>query len=451
MNILFLYNAHQTFTNTVFEHLAAFQKHSRHTVRFCHIEPFSRQSLDLTAFDAICIHYSLRLPFDELSARMVDQIGAFQGARALFIQDEYDHTNRAREWIRRCRFTDIFTLVPRTAIGTVYPADKVGPATFHSVLSGYVPDDLPDGADLPLPSQRQVMIGYRARQLPVRYGALGFDKVNIGRDVRAYCLANNIPHDISWLEHERIYGPEWLAFLGSCRATLGSESGCNVFDWDGDLDRRVAAFRQRHRDATEGDVYDAIIRERELPDLMNQVSPRIFESIAMRSVLVLYEGSYSGVVEAGRHFLALRRDLRNIRDVFRQLDDPVVVDGMAERAYDEVIRPGRFAFSALVAQVDAAIEARVAQMQLTPHASTDAVQPPDSETSFFRFQARYTEIPVRAERAYLPTDTLRNTLRGAASPRQLAVRLTHYIWAKVPMGLRIRLKPMIRRLRRQDA
>ncbi len=436
MNVLLIYNALQTFTNTVFDHLAAFERHSRHTVRFLHLEPRARQTLDLSGFDAVCLHYSLRLPFNEISAPVADQIAAFPGARLLFIQDEYDHTRCAQRWIARCRFTDVFTLVPGHAIAQVYPREAVGEVRFHPALAGYVPAF--DASPTPPPSTRSLIFGYRARELPLRYGALGFDKVRIGRDVRDWCRANGVAHDISWREEDRIYGPDWLAFLRRCRATLGSESGCNVFDWDGDLNDQVTAYRKAHPGADDEAVYRAVIAPREMPGLMNQISPRVFESIAMRSALVLYEGSYSNIITPERHYIPLRRDLSNIADVWRQLQDGEAIDAMAERAYQDIIASGAYDFAAMVKAFDATVDAALAGAQPRPAlARTPSRAPAQTAT---------TASPIRAEQALIPTDTLAQTIRGARSTRQLAVRLVYYAWGKTPARLRQSLRPLARRL-----
>ncbi len=78
-------------------------------------------------------------------------------------------------------------------------------------------------------------MGCRGRNLPLEYGRLGQEKVLIGKLVRTYCKSNGLYCDIEWTEENRIYGPIWYDFMASCRSMLGSESGSNVFDWDGTL------------------------------------------------------------------------------------------------------------------------------------------------------------------------------------------------------------------------
>ena len=165
----------------------------------------------------------------------------FRGLKAAFLQDEYDHTWRASQWINQLGIRLVFTCVPPEHVRTVYA--KVDPArtTFESTLTGFLPIDGDlDKHARPL-AGRPVVIGYRGRELPFRYGRLAREKLMIGVRMRAECEARGLKNDIDWTEARRIYGPAWVDFIGSCRATLGTESGSNVFDFDGTLSTDIAA------------------------------------------------------------------------------------------------------------------------------------------------------------------------------------------------------------------
>lgn len=352
MNVLFLYNATQTHTNTVFEHLAAFSAFSRMRAFFMHVDARSSDFADLSRFDAICVHYSVRLPYDELSPVVVEALQKFSGLKFLFIQDEYDKTHRAWYWIQTVGIQLVFTVVPDQGIKRVYPPEVFPNTRFVTNLTGYAPSFLHNTTPYVPPSRRSLTIGYRGRPLPPRYGKLGFEKVEIGRMVREYCEQRGIEHDIAWTEEARIYGPAWTSFVSSCRAMLGSESGSNVFDWDGQLASKVDAFTRANPGASDVDTYDALVRQHEMDGLMNQISPRVFEAISARTVLVLFEGAYSDIIEPFYHFIPLKKDGSNLTDVFEKLADRDYVDSMADRAFDYVIASGKFGYPAFVEMVD---------------------------------------------------------------------------------------------------
>ena len=350
-NTLVLYSELATFTGTVYEHLSGFARYSKARVFFAHQlerEPVS----DFALFDTVVIHYSIRLPFDQMAQETARALESFAGLKVLFIQDEYDYTQRAWYWMKRLGIHLVFSSVPAESITKVYPPDQLPGVRFVSNLTGYAPEGLAAKRAQAPPSQRPLKIGYRGRPLPIRYGALGREKVEIGQMVKAYCESVGVAHDIAWEESARLYGDAWYDFIASCRAMLGTESGSNVFDWDGTLPSRIAEYKQRHQGVSDNEIYTALIAPLEHPGLMNQVSARVFEAMACRTPLVLFEGRYSGAVVPDRHFIPLRKDGSNLPEIIERLQDGRELDAMTERAYDEVLRTGRYGYEAFVGMVD---------------------------------------------------------------------------------------------------
>lgn len=384
--ILYLYNSTQTYTDTVFQHIASFRKHSRHITHYTHHDLSSELEVDLSAYDAVCIHYSIRLPFDQLSASAVAALRRFDKLKVLFIQDEYDHTQRAWHWIRALGIKLVFTVVPEKSIREVYPVDQVPGVRFCSVLTGYVPERIDLQGAIRPPSERELLVGYRGRPLPVRYGQLGFEKVEIGRMVRAYCESHGFACDIAWTEEARIYGTKWLEFVASCRSMLGSESGSNVFDFSGSLVNRLRELKLYYPKMSDDLVYRDVIKPAEREGLMNQISPRAFEAIALRTVLVLFEGQYSGILQPGVHYISLKKDGSNLREVFEQLLDSSHVDTMAERAFRDIIDTGDYSYGAFVATVDKEIG----------HLLGDSDKDRSSKASTTPWNYRVTLEPIRA-------------------------------------------------------
>lgn len=425
MNALILYNANNTFTNTLYEHVSSFATYSTLDPLFAHQDQRHALTADLSRFDVVIIHYSVRLPLDDIAESTADALAGFNGLKVLFIQDEYEHTHRAWHWIHRLGIQLVFTAVPEPAIARVYPPEEFPGVRFVNTLTGYVPEDLPP-LDAPPPSRRGLVVGYRGRPLPLRCGRLGQEKIEIGRLVKAYCESRGVPHDIAWAEDARIYGPQWPRFLASCRAVLGTESGANIFDVDGTLQSRIDAFRRAHPSAGDEEVLKAIVDPDEVPGLMNQVSPRIFEAIAARAALVLFEGHYSGVVVAGRHFISLEKDGGNLDDVFAQLGDGEYVDAMTERAYQDVIVSGLYSYQAFVRTVDEHVTRAVVRL-----GSRRAVAP----------------APAHEDLAST-TVTVRPIRRGPPQPPPSIMKPVFAMWRMLPAGARAAMKQRLRFLDR---
>lgn len=429
MNILILYNATQTYTNTVYEHLMSFANMSANNIFYCHQELNSSFNLYENIFDAIIIHYSIRLPFDQLPKPAVEKLKNYNGLKVLFIQDEYDNTFRARYWIKSLGIQLVFTVVPAEGIETVYPAQELPGVRFVSNFTGYVPDSLLSSENAILPSKRNLLVGYRGRPLPAHYGLLGQEKVAIGRLVKNYCTEKHVSHDIAWTEEARIYGPAWYDFMSSCRSMLGSESGSNVFDWDGTLVSQIAAYKQQHPAVSDDELYSAIIEQHDHHGLMNQISPRVFESIALRTVLVLFEGKYSGVLVPGVHFIPLKKDGSNLDEVFRLLNDSDFVDGMAARAYEDIILSGKYSYRAFVQMIDDELQKSFEQFSCkeATYRSTFDTEP-----------SALTTMPIRA----LPP-----LFSGQSSPVQNKLYTAAYrAWRCLPAPIREWSKTPLNRL-----
>lgn len=432
LSILCLYAQSQTYTQTVFEHAEALGKYSCHEWSYLDYGQLNQPGLDLDAFDAVVVHYSVRLPYDQIDSRGAEKLRAYQGLKVLFIQDEYDRTNHAKSLIRKIGFDLVFSVVPPQHLELIYPPAEFPGVVFVSNFTGYVPADLASLVGVPQPpSARNLVVGYRGRPLPLRYGQLGWEKVEIGQLVKEYCDARNIPNDIAWSEEARIYGTRWYEFLASCRAMLGSESGSNVFDWDGSLDTRIGAYKSTNPSASDTEVYKQVVLPQEQPRLMNQISPRLFEAIAARTVLVLFEGAYSGVVRAGEHYIALRKDGSNLEQVFGLLGDDDYVDRMVQRAYDDIIGSGRHSYQSFVGWVDERIAELGAQRRAMRHGHAAS-----NRRVTRRVGVGISPVPLRPRSA--SSSTKRYLLK--------ALMPLLPIWTSTPESLRRWLKPVLRKI-----
>lgn len=429
MNILLLYNASQTYTNNVYEHLCSFSCYSSNRIWYAHHDENQNFYVDLQRFEVVVLHYSVRLPFDQISSSAANMLAQYVGLKVLFIQDEYNNTHRSWEWINRIGFDLVFTVVPEIHISQVYPPSKFPKTRFVGNLTGYVPEYINFVGRISWPSERNLLVGYRGRDLPLEYGKLGKEKVEIGRLVKSYCERRSLRSDIEWTEEARIYGSNWYDFVGSCRSMLGSESGSNVFDWDGSLAEKIRAFRKKNPSVRDDVIYLKLIEPHESPGVMNQISPRIFEAIALKTVLILFEGEYSGVLKADIHYLSLKKDGSNLDDVFARLTDSGYVDRMSTKAYEDIIESGNYSYESFIRMVDCELEIAAKHK----HCELNKVSLTSSDV-WVGAPSPITTFPIRM----MP-------------PRQygwgdLPLLIAEFVWWRLPKSLRIYLKPKLKRL-----
>jgi hypothetical protein len=376
LNVVVLYGANATFTNTVMDHVRSFGIFSRHRTSYISIAPFAPAALrQLHSFDVAVLHYSFfpGLGWDVPRA-LQEALEEFDGLKVLFLQDEYDNTRTAISWMRRLGVGCLFTCIPAPSRAAVYPPHEVGGIEFRDTLTGFVPLELP-GIACPPSSERRIVLGYRGRRLHPRYGDLAREKWLIGERMREICAGRGIVADIETSEESRIYGRQWYEFLVACRATLGSESGSNVLDADGTLRGRIDAALAADPALGYEAIHARFIGLRDGAIRTNQVSPRIFEAAAMMTALVLFEGDYSGAVAPGRHYIPLRKDFSNADEVLDHLSDLSQLDAMTARAHADLIGSGRFSYESFVSGFDDYVEHRQQPRRRGP-AEIERIAPP---------------------------------------------------------------------------
>lgn len=456
-----LYDDRSTFVPTIKEHLESFSRHSRHKYRFLAATTWvegidgAKSRPDFGFYDSLVIHYSVRLSLDDhISTGVAEMVALFQGPKLLFIQDEYENTETARGWIDRLGINAVFTNVPAEEIDKVYPQERFPSVDFLPTLTGYVPEDQSLDEYVTPMADRKVMIGYRGRKLSHQYGQLGQEKVFIGEEMRRRASEAGLMVDIELKELERIYGPDWYRFLGSCRATLGTESGANILDEDGLL-RGLAL---RHAKMPFNEFAATYLRGKEGAIHMNQISPKIFEAIRLRTALILFEGRYSGVIEPDRHYISLKKNFSNVTDVFSKLADLTYLDSITSRAYDDVIASGRYSYSTFVNGIDCYLEQQCSQGSPVEAATgrcgdvgngtIPATLLPwvRAESAAMNTGAGSTNVPLtnrQASRALLPARLAFMILYPLW--HYLPVRLRQeWIWQRIPVGFRQLLKSLLR-------
>lgn len=350
--LLVAYANNSTFTVTTSQYLNAFRDFSAADVHYLHVTQDARPVVDLDRYDAVLISYCARLCIPRyVSEGFLRLMDGYQGVRAIAIQDEYEAVEAERKGLDRLRPHVVFTCVPPDQREAVYPSSRYPSTAFVQVLTGYAPHQLPmRHATRPL-STRPVHLGYRGRDIGPRYGRLAVMKAEIGNMVGAAAARRGLACDIAIDEASRIYGDAWYEWLGNCRCVLGSESGSNIFDFDGSIAEGCAKFgRDRLPQALRNRI-DELDRS----FAMGQASPRIFEAAAMGTAMALYRGRYSGILKPDRHYIPIELDHSNLDEVLDRVQDTEHLDAMVDRTRADLIDSGRYSYAAFVRVVQNAL------------------------------------------------------------------------------------------------
>src|SRR5262245_61753945 len=278
--VLMIHDGRHLSVKTIFHSLECFKRHSPFDFYFA--DSRVPCCYDFNYFDAVIVHYSVRYCWGSLPKDFQEALRTYRGLKALFVQDEYDRVHVTWEAISLLGIDVVFTVVPREEVPKVYPPERFPRTTFVSVLTGYIPEQL-ERLETPPPEDRALLIGYRGRELAWWYGDLGREKLLIGQRMKSICDARGLPTDIAWKEDARIYGDRWFQFLANCKATLGTESGSNIFDFDGALAQTVRHEIMANPGASYEEIHEKYLQGHDGKIVTNQISPKIFEAIACRT------------------------------------------------------------------------------------------------------------------------------------------------------------------------
>jgi hypothetical protein len=178
--VLVLYDHNWLHVNTIAHYLESFHRYSEFAVSY--VSSFAPCAFDLDYFDAVVIHYSVKVCYPgHLSRSFEKALRRYHGVKVLFLQDEYEATDAACRAIADLGIGIVFTCVPAEFVERVYPRDRCGDVEFVQVLTGYVPTDIDTVGPIQPIRQRPLLIGYRGRNNGFWYGDLYQEKVTIGR------------------------------------------------------------------------------------------------------------------------------------------------------------------------------------------------------------------------------------------------------------------------------
>jgi hypothetical protein len=434
MEILFLANrpTKKTQASTVTEYLNSLSRYSKnkvHEISMLHDFP---SRIDLNRFDVVITHYSLSLgPMIRhyLGDDLIKKLKTFNGLKAAFLQDEYRETHTYWKHLNDLGFDILFSCVPEHEIPKVYPAKKLPHLRVENVLTGYVPKSLLSKKVLPI-SERRIDVGYRTRKTPYFLGQLGYEKWFISEEFFRRSANKNLVLDISIKEGERLYGEAWNKFLASCRSIIGVESGASIIDFDGKLEKEVNRYLGKNPKASFREVFDLFLKPHEGSLYLNQISPRCFEAAALKTPMILFEGNYSGILKADRHFIPLKKDFSNFEEVLRKLRDNLFLQKMADRTYKEIALNDRYSYKSFIKKIDQILSEEFSKRKIKK-----------TNNSYSQDEFKWA---VRLSFSFVAKRYLALFFQSIILGLPLGRKIIFGLWDRLPFNLQIFLRPFAR-------
>lgn len=355
---------------TIIDHIDAFGKYSRHNILMWSSLNGLPNDEVLKKIDCIVIHYTLSLLNDSyIPFESLERIRTFPGLKICFLQDEYRRVNIACEKIKHAKFDALFTCAPIGVREKIY-ASIEGEIDLHTTLTGYVPEHLVDIKTKPI-EERSIDVSYRARKCSYALGHMSHDKYLIGSLFEKFTRNAGLKCDISSKERNRLYGKDWVDFTSESKATLGTESGASLIDFTGEAEYKINRYQAYHPFCKFNDIPPYLLEDDGKIELQ-VISPRCFEAAALKTVMIMYPGCYSGILTSGRHYIPLKKDFSNIDEVLGRLRDTTFLEQIAQNARHDLVDSGNYSYRKFVLDFDASVEKLAIKKQWIPLKETIA-------------------------------------------------------------------------------
>jgi hypothetical protein len=261
---------------------------------------------DLSHFDVVIHYVGLAAQKPGPIPGLLPAMRAYRGFKILIVADDIDTVEAMRERIGQGRFDVVYTALPQAAVGRVRPQQSVPAVEFRRMPTGYAPENsVPEWSQLPL-EQRASYVGCRGRR-------------EVTQAILALAHQRSVPVDVA-IGAETASGEQFRRIIAACRATLVLDDG-----------PRLGAPSSGAMSAA-------------------------FAAIWLRTAVIVFENTFSEILQPDRHCIPLRRDLGNLPEIFDKLSDLEYLNALTERAYDDIIASGRWSYRRLVDDVELCIE-----------------------------------------------------------------------------------------------
>jgi len=366
LNVLLLANEGYT-AGCCSDYIRAIKNNSRHSVTIRNPMPKSRLEKLLGRprirlknesgedYDVVIIHYSIIILFNDYVSRYLRKsLRAFKGIKIQVIQDEYRWVDRMMSEMVYLGIDGILSLVEKHKLDEVYHHPDLKYVLKVFSLAGYVSNEW-IGKDSPPTESRSKHLIYRGNHLPAWLGHAAHEKTTLTKKYLKNLSGQDLVLDISSDPNDRIYGEDWFSFMKSGKAVVGLEGGASIFDFDESAEKDVRKYLRENPSATYEQIHAECLSSIEGNVIYRMITPRSFEAISMKTVQVLYPGEYSGILEAWKHYLPMKRDFSNANEICDLLRDDLFLQKMADETYEDIIESGKFGEERLGLGVDSMI------------------------------------------------------------------------------------------------
>ena len=178
---------------------------------------------------------------------------------------------------------------------------------------------------------RSVDLGFRAADEPLYFGhQRRVDLMNYFMSIKS---EPSLKLDFSMNGKDRFTVSQYNHFLNTCRGQIGSPGGSDYYDIEDHARNLIIKAEHENPNLTVEEakaLLDAHCERR----VWANVSGRQSEAAGTKSVMLLYEGDYSGFFEPDVHYIPVSKNYDNTNEVLEKFRDDEYCKRITENAYD---------------------------------------------------------------------------------------------------------------------
>jgi hypothetical protein len=283
---------------------------------------FRRHMKRIADYELIVILHSAA---GDSMTRLVGAIPAFnarKGKIVIFIANEYMLMKEKIRFAHETGAEFIASQLPAAAARWLYE-----PCQRSKVL--HAPAALNPNVYRPLDLSRKADFGFRGTLYPPTLGDV--ERTRLIEAVRSLREPSDLTIDIQYTNVPR---EDWARFLATIKAIPGAESGTYFLERTDETLTAAAAYHRKNPKATFEDIFERFFARHTAPVSGKAISSRHFEPIGTKTCQLLLEGEYNGILKAGTHYVAVKKDLSNLRDAIDQVRDESHRRRIVEQAYE---------------------------------------------------------------------------------------------------------------------
>jgi hypothetical protein len=366
MNVLVVYALRQhPLRSSIRDHLFAFRRYSSGRTAYLNLAAHRRVPswVHEVEWDLVVFHTSFISVFrwspdgGPWLRRRAAPLRGIGRARIALPQDDFLRSDLVGEVLEELGVDHVFTPVPPSEQALVYRKMDLDRVQFHVGLTGYLDDDEVQHM-IRLTEEvgeegRDIDVGYRAWHAAKWLGRHAQLKVEIARIFSEAAPRHGLKADISTRDEDVLYGDDWSRFMARSKYTIGVEGGASILDYDGSLRMRAYDYELDHPDVTFEELEAECFPGRDGELKLFAISPRHLEACVSRTCQVLVRGEYNGVLEADKHYIPVEPDFSNLDEVLETMKRDDRRQAIAEAAFEDVVRGGRWTYRGFVESVEA--------------------------------------------------------------------------------------------------